>query len=102
LGAKLDTVVLTFSGFNRSNLGREGDLVGQIFTAKKGELKGPLTGNFGAYICFINDVTEAPAKEDFTSEYMQQQQSFNQRVTGNMYQALEKAAKITDNRPQFY
>jgi peptidyl-prolyl cis-trans isomerase D len=102
LGAKLDTVNLTFSGFNRSNLGREGELVGQIFTAKKGKLMGPLTGNFGAYFCFINDVIEAPGKEDFSYEYTQQQKSFNQRVTGNMYTALEKTAKITDNRLQFY
>lgn len=102
LGAKLDTVALTFSGFSRSNLGRESELVGKIFTAKKGELLGPLTGNFGAYFCFINDITEAPAKEDFSYEFTQQLQNFNQRVTGNMYQALEKTAKITDNRMLFY
>lgn len=102
LGAKLDTVVLTFSGFNRSNIGREGEIVGQVFNTKKGELLGPLTGNYGAYFCIINEVTEAPAKEDFTSEYMQQLQNFNQRVTNGMYQALEKTAKITDNRLLFY
>jgi peptidyl-prolyl cis-trans isomerase D len=102
MGAKLDTVILTFSGFNRSNLGRESELVGQLFTAKKGELKGPLTGNFASYFCFINDVTEAPAKDDFRYEFTQQQQNFNQRVTGNMYPALEKTAKITDNRLMFY
>jgi hypothetical protein len=102
LGAKLDTVVLTFSGFNRSNIGREGEIVGQVFNTKKGELLGPLTGNYGAYFCIINEVTDAPAKEDFTSEYMQQLQNFNQRVTNGMYQALEKTAKITDNRLLFY
>ncbi len=102
MGAKLDTVILTFSGFNRSNLGRESELVGQLFTAKKGELKGPLTGNFAAYFCYLNDVTEAPAKDDFRYEFTQQQQNFNQRVTGNMYPALEKTAKITDNRLMFY
>ena len=102
LGAKVDTVVLTFTGFSRATIGREGELVGQLFTAKKGDLKGPLTGKFGAYYCYINDITEAPEKEDFSGEYMQQMQSFNQRVSGAMYKALEKTAKITDNRLMFY
>ncbi len=102
LGAKVDTVVLTFTGFSRAAIGREGELVGQLFTAKKGDLKGPLTGKFGAYYCYINDITEAPEKEDFSGEYMQQLQSFNQRVSGAMYKALEKTAKITDNRLMFY
>ena len=102
LGAKVDTVVLTFTGFSRATIGREGELVGQLFTAKKGDLKGPLTGKFGAYYCSINDITEAPEKEDFSAEYMQQLQSFNQRVSGAMYKALEKTAKITDNRLMFY
>ena len=102
LGSKVDTVILTFSGFNRSSIGREGELVGQLFTTKKGELQGPLTGNYGVYFCVINDITEPAAKEDFTNEYMQQLQGFNQRVSGTMYQSLEKTAKITDNRLMFY
>ncbi|MEI7500617.1 MAG: peptidylprolyl isomerase [Bacteroidota bacterium] len=102
LATKVDTVVLTFTGYSRSAFGRESELVGQIFTSKKGELKGPLTGKSGAYFCFINEVTEAPAKEDFSYENMQLQQSFNQRVTANMYKALEKTATIIDNRPLFY
>jgi len=101
-GSKVDTVILTFSGFNRSSIGREGELVGQLFTTKKGELQGPLTGNYGVYFCVINDITEPAAKEDFTNEFMQQLQGFNQRVSGTMYQALEKTAKITDNRLMFY
>jgi hypothetical protein len=33
---------------------------------------------------------------------MQQLQNFSQRVTSSMYPALEKTAKITDNRLKFY
>ncbi len=102
MGAKLDTSAVTFSGMNRSAIGREAELVGKLFTAKKGELLGPLTGNSGAYFAYISDVVEAPAKDDFAFEKMQQIQNFNQRVTGNMYPALEKTAKITDNRLRFY
>jgi peptidyl-prolyl cis-trans isomerase D len=102
LNAKLDTSMITFSGFNRTNIGREGEIVGQLFNAKKGELVGPVTGNYGAYFAFISDVVEAPGKDDFSYEKMQQMQNFSQRVTGNMYTALEKTAKITDNRLKFY
>lgn len=102
LNGKLDTTMLTFGGFNQSNLGREGELVGQLFTKKKGELVGPLTGNYGAYVVYVEDVIDAPLKEDFTYERMQQQQNFNQQVTSMLYPAIEKTAKITDNRLRFY
>ncbi len=102
MGAKIDTSAVTFSGMNRSAIGREAELVGKLFTAKIGELLGPLTGNSGAYFAIITDVVEAPSKDDFAFEKMQQMQNFNQRVTGSMYSALEKTAKITDNRLKFY
>jgi peptidyl-prolyl cis-trans isomerase D len=102
LATKLDTTMITFSGFGRTNLGRESEIVGKLFTSKKGEVLGPLTGNYGAYFAFISEVIEAPAKEDFMYEKMQAAQGFSQRVSGNMYTALEKTAKITDNRLKFY
>ncbi|MCX6307388.1 MAG: SurA N-terminal domain-containing protein, partial [Bacteroidia bacterium] len=102
LNAKLDTTVITFSGFGRSSIAREPELVGKLFTSKKGELLGPLTGNYAAYFAFISDVVESPKKDDFTFEKTQQLQNFNQRVGSNMYPALEKTAKITDNRLKFY
>ncbi|MCX6278154.1 MAG: SurA N-terminal domain-containing protein [Bacteroidetes bacterium] len=102
LGAKVDTSMITFGGYGRSNIGREMEIVGQLFDAKKGEFLGPLTGNYGAYFVVINDIVEPPAKDDFKSERMQQIQNFNSRVSNNMYSALEKIAKITDNRLLFY
>ncbi|MCX6304199.1 MAG: SurA N-terminal domain-containing protein [Bacteroidetes bacterium] len=102
LGTKLDTAMVTFSGMGRSSISKEPELVGKLFTSKKGDVLGPLTGNYGVYVVCISDVVEAPAKEDFTFEKMQQMQNFNQRVTGNMYTALEKTAKIVDNRLKFY
>ena len=102
LNAKIDTSMVTLSGYGRSSIGREMEIVGQLFSMKKGELLGPLTGNYGAYFVVISDIVEAPAKEDFTFENMQQMQNFNQRATGAIYPALEKSAKITDNRMKFY
>jgi peptidyl-prolyl cis-trans isomerase D len=102
LNAKPDTSIINFSGFGRSAIGREQTIVGELFASKKGTLLGPLTGNFGAYFVVINDIVEAPAKDDFSNEKMQQIQNFNQRVSGDLYPALEKTAKITDNRLKFY
>jgi peptidyl-prolyl cis-trans isomerase D len=102
LNAKVDTTLITFSGFGRSTIGREPEIIGTLFTSKKGELLGPLTGNYGAYFALINDVVESPKKDDFNNEKMQQLQNFSQRVTSSMYPALEKTAKITDNRLKFY
>jgi peptidyl-prolyl cis-trans isomerase D len=102
LNTKLDTSMVTFSGANRSNIGREPEVVGKLFTFKKGELQGPLTGNYGAYFVYVSDITEAPAKDDFSYEKMMQMQQFSQRASGSMYSALEKTAKITDNRLKFY
>lgn len=102
LSTKLDTSMVTFSGANRSNIGREPEVVGKLFTFKKGELQGPLTGNYGAYFVYVSDITEAPAKDDFSYEKMMQMQQFSQRASGSMYSALEKTAKITDYRLKFY
>jgi peptidyl-prolyl cis-trans isomerase D len=102
LNAKIDTTMITLAGYGRSNIGRENELVGKLFSMKKGELQGPLTGNFSAYFVVITDMIEAPAKEDFSYEKNQMEQSFSQRAAGSIYSALEKSAKITDNRLRFY
>ena len=45
--AKIDTSRLTFGGYNNSAIGRESEIVGELFTYKTGELIGPLKGKFG-------------------------------------------------------
>jgi len=101
-GVKVDTAVLTFSGFSRSAIGREMEIIGNLFTARKGELIGPMTGNYGAYFIVIDEINEPSQKEDFTYEKAQQIQNFQSRATGSIYPAIEKTAKIEDNRLKFY
>lgn len=100
--SKVDTTVLTFSGFSRSALGREPEVTGKIFTLPKGTVNGPVTGNFAAYFVIIDEIVEAPPKEDYTYEKMQLQQGFDSRVTSQLFPVLQKAAEITDNRELFY
>ncbi len=102
LSAKVDTSLVTFAGTSRSNIGREGEVVGKIFASKQGDLLGPLVGNFGAYFVYVAEIPEVPSKEDFSYEKMIQTQNFMQRVSGSLFTTLEKTAEIKDNRLMFY
>ncbi|HPS63515.1 MAG TPA: SurA N-terminal domain-containing protein [Bacteroidales bacterium] len=101
LTAKVDTSLVTFAGTTRSTISRETELVGKIFTAKQGDLLGPLVGLFGAYFIYISEVPEVPQKDDFSYEKMIATQNFSQRV-GSIYSAIEKTADIKDSRLMFY
>jgi peptidyl-prolyl cis-trans isomerase D len=100
--ARVDTAEIKFSGYGRSSIANEGEIVGSLFTAKKGQLLGPLTGNYGDYFVNVLDITEPPAKEDFTTEKMKMLSAFESRVTNSSYQAIEKVVKIQDNRAKFF
>jgi peptidyl-prolyl cis-trans isomerase D len=100
--AKIDTANLTFGGFNNSAIGREPEIVGQLFTCKAGELIGPLKGKFGAYVAIIDNINSVPEKQDFTGERMQQESGFENRASGLIYEAIKKAGNIKDNRRNFF
>jgi len=102
LNAKVDTAVFPFIGANRSALGSEGALVGKIFTFKTNSLMGPLTGNYAAFYLVVDEINEPAAKEDFTYEKNMLLQSFQGRVTSNLYKAILNTYEIIDNRIKFY
>lgn len=99
---KIDTASVVFSGMNRSAIGRENEVVGELFTLPAGQLKGPLKGNFGVYIVYIDNIIEAPAKENFALELRNDFQGWNNRVSNSLYDALKKQSDIEDNREMFY
>ena len=101
-GAKVDTSMVNFAGQGRSPLTREGEIVGKLFTLPTNVLNPPLQGNFGIYVAIIDQVTEAPPKEDYTYENSQMQQMFSGRVTSSLFDALKNAADVVDNRLKFY
>jgi peptidyl-prolyl cis-trans isomerase D len=102
LKSKVDTTRLTFAGYSSSALGRENEILGQLFTMKKGVVTGPLEGKYGAYLVIVDELKEPPAKTDFTNERNTMVQSFSQRVMGAAYEALKKTATIKDDRVRFY
>ncbi len=99
---KIDTTNLTFSGNNNSNIGREKEVTGKLFTCKTGEMIGPLKGKYGAYIVIIDNISNPPEKQDFSGERMQQESGFENRSMGLIYESIKKAGKIKDNRRNFF
>jgi len=102
LQSKIDTARLTFGGYNSSPIGRDPEIIGKLFTGKPGELLGPLKGRYGAYIAIIDNITNPPAKTDFSGERIQAMGSFENRASGSIYEAIRKAGKIKDNRENFF
>jgi len=102
LNARIDTSMITLSGYGRTSISHEPSVVGKLFSLKKGELQGPLAGDYGAYFVLITDIIEAPDKADYSYERAQQLQNISQKTTTSLYPALQKMAKITDNRLKFY
>ena len=99
---KVDTAEIKFTGYGRTAISNEAEIVGTLFTQKKDMVLGPFEGNYGAYFVKITEVTEPSPKEDFTAERMQLLNAFESRVTNSAYQAIEKAAKLRDNRAKFF
>ncbi|MBE0648064.1 MAG: SurA N-terminal domain-containing protein [Bacteroidales bacterium] len=100
--AKVDTATVTFTGMNRSTIARENDVLGQLFSLPSGQLQGPFQGNFGVYVVVVDNVVEAPSKEDFTYEQRMDFQGWNNRVSNSLFDALKKQATIEDHREMFY
>jgi peptidyl-prolyl cis-trans isomerase D len=102
LNSKVDTAEIKFTGYGRTSIANEGEIVGSLFTYKKDQVAGPLTGNYGAYFVKLIEITEPSAKEDFTVEKQQMMSAFESRVANSAYQAIEKVMKVQDNRAKFF
>ncbi len=102
LNGKVDTVTATFSGYSRSQISNEQDVIGKVFTLPVGQVSGPFIGNFGAYIVVVDEILEPPQKEDFRMERMQAERNVSSRAGTQSYDALEKVTTIKDNRMMFY
>jgi peptidyl-prolyl cis-trans isomerase D len=100
--SKIDTINLTFGGYNNSPIGREPEVVGKLFASKAGELIGPVKGKYGAYVAIIDRINPVPEKQDFNAERQKQQSDFENRAAGMIYDAIKKAGKIKDYRRNFF
>ena len=100
--AKVDTTDIMFSGYGRSAIANDGDVVGTLFTLKTGVVSGPFTGKFGAYFVIVDSRTELAKKEDFSAEKAKLIDDFTSRSANSSFMTLMKIANIKDNRSKFF
>jgi peptidyl-prolyl cis-trans isomerase D len=96
---------LDFMRFDFSSVrgyGPEPYLIGKVFASTAKQMSPPIKGVQGVYVFITDTFTEATPTEDYSMMIMQLKSMFESRVDGEIYQALERAAKIEDNRILFY
>ncbi len=100
--SKVDTLDhLTFSSYSLPGFGPEPKIIGNIFTMKPGTMSEPLKGNIGVYVVYLDRYVDAPVTKDYKQTITQLLQSFSNQ-SYEVYPALEKNAKVVDNRWMFY
>ena len=99
---KIDTADLSFASPNIPNYGREPQLVGTVFSMKKGQLSAPLKGEMAVYVVIIDNITEPAPAKDYKNEMMQLNSFFAGMAPRQIPTILEEKAKIKDNRILFY
>ena len=98
---KIDTVDVSFTSANIPNYGHEAKLTGQIFSAKKGQVTGPVQGEQGVYVFILDQIKDAPVTVDYENQKKQMALYFQGRA-GMFSNILQEKADIKDNRLTFY
>jgi peptidyl-prolyl cis-trans isomerase D len=98
---KIDTVDVSFASANIPNHGHEAKVTGQIFSAKKAQVVGPVQGEQGVYTFILDNMKEPPATTDFANQKKQMAMYFQSRA-GMLSNILQEKADIKDNRLTFY
>ncbi len=98
---KIDTVDVSFTSANIPKFGHEPKLTGQIFSAKVGQVTGPVQGEQGVYVFILDQMKEAPATTDYENQKKQMVLYFQGRA-GMLSNILQEKADIKDNRLMFY
>lgn len=98
---RIDTVDVSFASANIPNYGHEAKVTGQIFSARKAQLTGPIQGEQGVYSFVLDQIKEPPATTDFENQKKQMAMYFQSRA-GMFSNILQEKANIKDNRLIFY
>lgn len=104
LNTTIDTLEnINFGSFNLpAGYGPEKEVIGTIFSMNEGQISDPVKGSQGVYV-FTVDKFEKPAPlTDFTQQKRTLLSSVKGRAGREVYNALQEAADIEDNRIMFY
>jgi len=107
LAGKLNTKVdslnnLSFYSYNLPLYGPEPDVIGELFTLKKGTLCPPIKGANGVFVAIVDNINKPQSQGDFNMMRMQLSNEYTSKVTNTLFNALEESTKIEDNRLLFY
>jgi peptidyl-prolyl cis-trans isomerase D len=77
-------------------------LIGTVAGLKPNVVSKPIKGNDGVMIVVVESRTDAPAQKDYKAQQTQQASAMQSRVDYEVYDALKKAANVTDHLIRFY
>jgi peptidyl-prolyl cis-trans isomerase D len=89
---------VTIKNTTLSGAGAEPKVVGAAFGLAEGQTSQPIDGVKGVYVIEVTKVNEATELDNYTPVMNRLNSERKSAVQGKVYQALEKAADIEDNR----
>jgi peptidyl-prolyl cis-trans isomerase D len=92
---------VNFRSYTLPGVGNEPALVAAASAAKQGVVTGPVTGNNGVYMFYVNGIT-LPEGEDLKMLRERLMSTLQMRGSYEAYEALRKGANIVDKRYKFY
>jgi peptidyl-prolyl cis-trans isomerase D len=92
---------INFRSYTVPGAGTEPALIAAASTAKQGVISGPVKGSNGVYMLVVNNLTGTQG-EDAKLLHDRLKTTYQMRGTYEAYDALRKAANITDKRYKFY
>jgi len=81
---------------------REPKVIGTVFGSAKGKLLGPIDGERGVYVVFVDNFVDALPLPDYSETKNNLYNANKSRVDNEFLEGLKKSAKIVDNRILFY
>ena len=92
---------INFRSYSIPNIGSEPSLISAASSAKQGVVAGPVKGNNGVYMIYVNSIT-TPSVEDMKLLKDRLLATYQMRGTYEAYEALRRSANIVDKRYKFY
>ncbi|MEO1030329.1 MAG: SurA N-terminal domain-containing protein [Bacteroidota bacterium] len=89
---------LTLKNTTLAGAGAEPMVIGAAFGLEQGKISKPIDGEKGVYVIEVTKVTDATALDNYTPIINRLNTALRNSVQTKVYQALEEAADIEDNR----
>ncbi|MAW21203.1 MAG: hypothetical protein CMD16_02265 [Flavobacteriales bacterium] len=92
----------TFANLSIQGIGYEPELVGCVFSTDVGRISKPIIGQNSVFIVEVTSKDESKLSGDFSQQKNQIENQISSYANGASYNALKEAAKVQDNRADFY